>query len=170
MFDLVLITMLATAGIAVKPVISPIAHVISGPYIPGGVVAGGLYMFWIVLGCALINKIGTATLIALVQALLVIVLGGGHGVMSIFTYTLPGISVDFLLYLMFKNGVHSPMSGFLAGAVANVSGSFLVSLIFFDLPWIPLLLYLCAASLSGGIGGIIAYCLAKKLKKFNFIN
>ena len=41
-FDLIIIAMISTLGIASKPVIVPLSHIITGPLlIPGGVVAGG---------------------------------------------------------------------------------------------------------------------------------
>ncbi len=67
-FEMIVISLMATLGIATKPVIVPLVHMITGPlYIPGGAVAGGLYMMWIILGVGLIGKIGVATLTALVQ-------------------------------------------------------------------------------------------------------
>ncbi len=49
-FELILMALLASIGIAAKPVVVPLAHMITVPLgIPGGAIAGGLYMFWIVL-------------------------------------------------------------------------------------------------------------------------
>lgn len=71
-FDLIIIAMISTLGIASKPVIVPLSHIITGPLlIPGGVVAGGFYMLWLVLGAGIVGKPGTATLIGVVQALMV---------------------------------------------------------------------------------------------------
>jgi hypothetical protein len=57
MFDLVVIAMMASLGVAIKPVVVPLAHIITGPlYIPGGVIAGGFYMMWIVLGAGLVGN------------------------------------------------------------------------------------------------------------------
>ncbi|GAG99538.1 unnamed protein product, partial [marine sediment metagenome] len=45
LFDLVIIAMVAALGIATKPVITPLVHIITGPlFIPGGAIAGGFYM------------------------------------------------------------------------------------------------------------------------------
>ncbi|HOB87623.1 MAG TPA: ECF transporter S component [Bacillota bacterium] len=168
MFDLLIVTMMAVLGVAIKPVVVPLAHIITGPlYVPGGVVAGGFYMLWIVLGRGLVGKTGAATLIGLVQALLVIVLGifGTHGAASIITYLAPGVAVD-LLYLLLRSGVDTPLGAFLGGVAANVTGTFMVNLAFFRLPWLPLVLGLSAAALSGGLGGLIAYSLNKQLKKY----
>ncbi len=166
-FDLIVMALMAALGIATKPVIVPLVHIITGPlYIPGGAIAGGFYMIWIVLGVGLINKAGVATIIALVQAIMVVSLGisGTHGIMSFLTYVIPGLAVDILLVLIrYRN----PSLGnlFLCGMAANLSGTFLVNLIFFRLPFIPLILVFSSAALSGGVGGIIAYTIINKLKQ-----
>lgn len=171
-FEIIIIAFMATIGVAIKPVIVPLAHIITGPlYIPGGAVAGGLYMMWVVLGAGLIGKKGVATLISVVQAIMVISLGiyGNHGVLSLLTYILPGIIVDLYL-LLFRVKQFSMVSYFIGGILANISGTFLVNVIFFRLPFIPLMLTLSAASLSGGLGGLIAYTISNRLRKNDALN
>lgn len=170
-FELIIIAMMAALGIATKPVVVPLAHIITGPlYIPGGAIAGGFYMMWIVLGAGLVRKRGTATMIALVQAIMIIVTGvyGTHGILSIATYTLPGFMVDLLLFVIRGKG-NRLLDCFLAGIVANISGTFLSNIVFFRLPLIPLILSLSSAALSGGLGGIIAFNIIKGLGKFNVL-
>lgn len=167
-FNLIIIAMMAALGIATKPVIVPLAHIITGPlYIPGGAVAGGFYMMWIVLGAAIVNKRGAGTIIALVQAIMVMALGvfGTHGIMSLVTYVIPGIAVD-LVFLIFNYRKYRLLSLFMAGALANISGTYLSNIVFFRLPLIPLILSLSAGTLSGGLGGLIAYNIDKGLKKY----
>jgi len=166
-FEIIVIALMSALGIATKPVIVPLAHIITGPlYIPGGAIAGGLYMMWIVLGIGLIKKTGTATLISIVQAITVVSLGiyGNHGIVSFFTYIIPGLVVDFYVLLTRRKEFQAG-DFFLGGILANISGTFLVNLVFFRLPLIPLVLTLAAASLSGGIGGLIAYGIAKNLRR-----
>ena len=165
-FDLIVISLTACLGIASKPLVVPLAHMITGPlFIPGGVLAGGFYMLWIVLGAALIRKHGTGTLIATVQAILVMALGiyGTHGLASIVTYIAPGMAVD-ATFLLARRWNHSPVPCFAAGVAANTTGSILVNLAFFRLPMVPLILSLATAALSGGMGGWIAYGVATKFK------
>jgi hypothetical protein len=172
MFDLVMIALTAALGIAIKPIIVPLVHIITGPlYIPGGAAAGGFYMLWIVLGLGITRKIGAGTLIGLIQGLLVMITGayGNHGAVSIITYTLPGIAVDIGAKALGKR-MWSSAGFFTLGVIANITGTFLSSMVFFRLPWIPLLLSLSAAALSGGIGGLIAYMLIKELNKVNIID
>lgn len=162
--DLMIISLMACLGVATKPLVVPLAHIITGPlFIPGGVIAGGFYMMWLVLGAALVGKLGAATLIAVVQAIVVMALGilGTHGAVSILTYILPGLAVDLVFLL---SGHRGECLGccFAAGVAANASGTVLVGLIIFRLPFIPLMLSLSAASLSGGLGGVIAHSIRKR--------
>jgi len=166
-FDLIVIAMISALGIASKPVIVPLSHIITGPLlIPGGVVAGGFYMLWVVLGAGITGKPGTATLIGIVQALMVFGSGvfGSHGAMTLLSYTLPGVAVDLLLYLI-KHRVCCLPCAFLAGLAANVTGSALVNVIYFRLPFVPLMLALTVAALSGGLGGIIAFKASQLVNK-----
>ena len=169
-FDLVIIGMMAALGIATKPVVVPLIHMITAPlFIPGGSVAGGIYMMWIVLGAGLVNRRGAGTLIALVQAILVISLGvyGTHGMVSLLTYTIPGIAVDMSFLIIDFKRSYSFMGFFVAGISANLCGAFLSNMVFFQLPLLPLILSLSSGALSGGVGGIMAYVLMERVKKLN---
>jgi len=160
--------MMAALGIAIKPVVVPLAHIITGPLlIPSGAVAGGFYMMWLVLGFGLTGKRGTATLIAIVQALVVTATGmvGSHGAISLLTYTVPGLMADLGLMLVGHRVCCLPCS-FLAGMLANMGGTVMVNFVYFRLPLIPLVLALSAAALSGGLGGIIAFQIRQHLLKF----
>ena len=168
-FDLVIIALVAALGIAIKPVIVPLVHIITGPlFIPGGAVAGGFYMMWIVVGTGITGKRGTASLIAIVQAIMVIAIGvfGTHGIMSLVTYMIPGLAVELFLIISRQN-CRNLISCFFAGMIANIAGILMTNLVFFKLPWIPLLLTIAAASLSGGLGGLLAHSLIKSLRKVN---
>lgn len=167
-YDLIIIALLAALGIASKPVIVPLFHIITGPlFIPGGVAAGGFYMMWLVLGAGITGKRGTASLIGLVQGIIVLGTGvfGYHGVLSIISYTLPGIAIDLGLFFI-RHRICCLPCAFLAGLLANLSGSVLINLIYFRLPLVPLVLSLSVAALSGGLGGIVAYKILEKIKPF----
>ena len=170
--DLVVITMMAALGIAIKPVITPLVQIITGPLlIPGGTVAGGFYMLWLVLGYGLTgNKPGTALLIGLVQGIIVILQPfANHGAFSIISYAAPGLATE-LVYLFLKGPV-SPAAAFAGGVAANLTGSFLVMLVvmrvnILRLPAVPFLLMFFTAVLAGGLGGVVAYGLLTRLRKF----
>lgn len=167
-FDLIFIAGCAALGIAIKPVLTPLVHMITGPlFIPGGSVAGGIYMLFIVVAALVINKPFSATLTTIVQAILVVVTGtiGSHGILSLFTYIFPGLVMDIVFYIFRYQSKHV-LVAFLMGALANVAGTYASNLVFFRLPWIPLLLSLSAGFLFGGIGGIIAYRVSESLRGF----
>ncbi len=163
-YDFVVIALMACLGIVTKPLIVPLVHLVTGPlFIPGGAVAGGFYMMWLVLGAALVKKSGAATLIALVQAIVVMGVGmlGTHGLLSLITYVVPGLAVDGVFAVSRHRGCCAGCC-FAAGIAANTSGALLVNLVFFRLPLIPLLLTLSAGALSGGIGGLIAHTVSRR--------
>ena len=166
-FDLCIIAMMAALGVAVKPLVTTLIHLITGPlFIPGGAIAGGFYMMWIVLGAAICKKHGVAALIGIVQAVLVIAIGvyGTHGAVSLVTYSLPGIAVDLVL-LATRLDPRDKMAMFLGGIAANLCGVVLTNVVFFRLPAFPLMLCLCAGALSGALGGLLAYLIASRFKK-----
>lgn len=169
LFDLVIISMMSALGIAVKVVLVPLVHIITGPLlIPGGSISGGIYMMFIVLAAMIVKKPGTAFLVCLVQAILIIITGtmGSHGIMSIVTYLLPGLGVE-ILYFAIGKFRYTQGGCFSAGVVANVLGSFGVNFVFFRLPLIPLLLTLSLSALSGGLGGLLAHMISKQVDKLN---
>lgn len=169
LFELILLAFIAAAGIAVKPVVVSLSHLITGPLmIPGGALAGGFYMLFVVLGGALVGKRGGATLVCLIQSIIVLVSGvyGSHGAASLLTYIVPGLMVDLLWLLAASNGA-ALLPCFFGCMVANVSGTILVNFVFFRLPLIPLLLSAVLAAFSGGLGGLIAWQILKRLKRLN---
>lgn len=170
-YDLLVISILATVGIAIKPVVVPLAHIVSGPLmIPGGALAGGLYMLWMIIAYGIVGKPGTASLLALVQALLVMFTGviGSHGILSLFTYTMPGIAVDLFL-LIVGHRICCRSCAFFAGAIANTTGTACVNVVFFQVPGIYLALILSIAFLSGAMGGLLAWQLLKILGDYKLL-
>lgn len=170
MYDLTLIAVMAVVGIALKPVVSTLAHIVSAPLlIPGGALASGLYMMWVVLAFAVTGKFGSATLAGFVQAILVIVTGipGSHGILSLLTYTAPGIVIDLLMAALLLPGgrAFDRLASFFAGIAASLTGIFFVNVIFMRLPAPALALTFLAAAISGGVGGLIAWELFRVVKK-----
>lgn len=168
-FDLIIIAIMAALGVATKAVIVPLIHIITGAlFIPGGALAGGFYMMWLILGAAIVKKPWAATLVAVVQAILMIVLGtiGTHGVISILTYSLPGIMADLVFLVRNKFNL---VECFIACIIANMTGTFLSNLVFFRLPLVPLMFSFSMAALSGGLGGMIVHMVISNIRKYNII-
>ena len=171
LFDLMIITLAAALGIAVKAVITPLTHIVTGPlYIPGGVVAGGVYMMFPVMAVSFTGIRGAAGLCGLCQGILVLIAGsaGSHGVLSIPVYALTGLSVDVIHLLLNHRGCCMLCCCF-SGMAANLTGMLITNLAFFRLPFTPLMLSLAAGALSGGLGGILAWAITDSLLKYRVI-
>lgn len=169
--NLIIIAVVSALGIATKTIVVPLVHIITGPlFIPGGAIAGGFYMFWIVLGAGIVKKTGTGTLIGIVQGILVIATGtmGSHGIMSIISYTLPGIVVD-IVFLFSKNRKYNSLHYVFGCMAANVTGTLISNILFFRLPFASVILILSAAALSGTVGGLIAFSISLSLEKMNIL-
>ena len=167
LFELIILAFLAACGVAVKPLVVALTHLVTGPLlIPGGSLAGGLYMLFVILGAALVDKRGAATLVCLIQSIMVMVTGvyGTHGAASLFTYVLPGLLAD-LYWILSRTSAYGKLPCFFGCIIANITGVLLVNIVFFRLPAVPLLFSAALAAFSGGLGGLIAWNLAKAIKK-----
>jgi len=168
--DLLFIAILSALGLAAKPIITPLIHLISAPLmIPGGSLAGGLYMMWIALAIAIVNKPGAGLLVGITQAIVMLSMGyfGNHGAISLISYTLPGLLAEFIA-LFFKNKGTLAFH-VLAVTVSNLTGATIVTIIVMRLAAIPFLISLIAATISGIVGGIISFSMFNKLKKYKII-
>ena len=167
LYELVVTAVMAALGIAIKPIVVPLAHIVCGPLmIPSGALAGGLYMMWLVIGYGIVRKPGTALIISVIQALLVIFTGiiGSHGIMSLLTYILPGLAVEFVMLVSRHRGGCVGCCA-IAGLLSNAVGTATVNIIFFQAPGIYLVLILALASVSGLAGGVIGWELIKVLSR-----
>ncbi|NCA68102.1 MAG: hypothetical protein EOM87_08575 [Clostridia bacterium] len=165
-FDLVLIAMLTAITVAFKAIAGELVRLITGPLgIPGGALAGGLYMLWLPLVIALINKRGAALLISLVQSIVLLITGlpGGHGIWTFLTYLAPALAVE--LIMLIKGSKEYNILHFIYSVIiANIIGTFGSNLVFFRISLLPLMFTLAAAALSGALGGIIGYFTFVKVK------
>ncbi|MDR2167811.1 MAG: ECF transporter S component [Clostridiales bacterium] len=170
-FDLMIIAVLAALGVAIGGFIGYFVRLITGPLmLPGGAVAGGIYMLFLVLCVSLTGKKSAAFLCGLVQAIIVMISGivGNHGAMTIITYTMPGVAI-FLLFVLMRHKGCCKLCCFFGCMAANLTGTFLVGWGVMALPAVPMLLALAIAALSGGLGGLLTWSLAKQLKKLEVI-
>ena len=158
---------MAALDIATKQIVAPLAHIVCGPFaIPSGALAGGFYMMWIIIGYGIVRKPGTALIISIIQALLVIFTGvvGSHGIMSLFTYICPGLAVELVLIITRHRCCCAGCCA-LAGIAANMTGTACVNIVFFRAPGVYLILVLAMAALSGLAGGITGWQLIKIFSK-----
>ncbi len=164
--DLVLITLLASLGMATKNIIHPLAATITEPfYVPAGAVAGGLYMMWPVMAFGLVRKVGAATMTSLIQAFISLVLPfGNFGLLSFPIYLAPGLAIDaFFLLSRHKACCLGCCIG--ASAIANAVGTVSVASLVLVSPWVVLSFLAVIAAISGGIGGFIANMLLVRIGK-----
>ncbi len=168
--DLLYIAILSALGFAIKPIVTPLVHIISAPLmIPGGSLAGGFYMMWLSLAVVIVNKPGAALLVGLVQAIVMISLGyfGNHGAVSLISYTLPGVTAE-IVALLFKKKDSVGAQTMICSS-ANITGTLIVTFLIMRLAAIPMIISTIAATISGISGGIISYYLIKKMKRYRLI-
>ncbi len=168
--DLLYIAIMSALGLATKPIVTPLIHLISAPLmIPGGSLAGGLYMMWIALAIAIVNKPGAGFLVGLTQAIVMLSMGyfGNHGAVSLISYTIPGLIAEIIsLFFRNKNTIYFHV---IIVTAANLTGAVIVTIIVMRLATIPFIISLIAAAISGIAGGIISYSIFNKLTKFRII-
>jgi len=167
--DLIVIACLSAIGLAIKPIISPMISLVSGPLrMPGGSLSGGFYMMWLALARVIINKPGSAFLFGLTQGLTVMLIGffGSHGVFSLVSYSLPGLVVE--IFALFFRG-QSLFVLCLYSIVANVTRTVVVAVVVMQLPLIMLLISMTSSVLSGLMGGYFAEMVLKRLKRYGIV-
>jgi ABC-type thiamin/hydroxymethylpyrimidine transport system permease subunit len=164
--ELVTMAILASLGLATKTIIHPVVEMVTTPfYIPAGAVAGGLYMIWPVLAYGIVRKPGAATLTALTQAIISLLLPfGNFGVLSFIIYLGPGVAIDVFFLLSRHKACCTPCC-FGASLAANAVGTILVGVLILALPVSPLLFSAVVAAISGGIGGFLANALLVEVRK-----
>ena len=128
-------------------------------------------MIWPMLALLIVRQFGTATIVGLIQGIVVLVTGiyGSHGVLSLITYTIPGLTIDVLYLLIHR--FQNQWLMFLPTAMGNVSGSLIVGVVFMHLPRIPLVVGLIFAFFFGAMGGLLSVILyAWLIKTFPIFN
>ena len=164
-FDLIIIAILAALGLGTKQIVRPVIEIFTRILvIPGGALAGGFYMLWLVLAKRLVPKFGSGIFFGLVQALVVLILPfGSHGIFTFITYSLPGLVID-LIELLNRKNKNGLLFSVIDGAAANLVGSVAVSIFIFDMPIEIMLFVITLALLSGNLGGILAYLIMKQIQ------
>lgn len=168
--DLIIITAIASIGIAVKPIVGPLSKLISTPLgIPGGSLAGGFYMMWLSLAVTLVNKKYTGTVYGVLQAVLVLLVGmaGRQGVFSLISYPLPGLVAD-LSYRLYRQP-HKLFAHLLICSLANITGAVVTGLFFFHLPLIMVIINVLFATASGIMGAYLSFGVYQALDKHRII-
>lgn len=153
-------------GLAIKPIVGPIINSItSSLLLPGGVIAGAIYLIWPMLALLIINRKGSAILVGIVQGTVISITGiyGSHGIISLAIYSLPCIIIEFVYFTM--SPLNPALARFVATAAGNVSGMLFISVLFIRMPLSILLIGIIPAFLFGGFAGIFANLFSIRLMK-----
>lgn len=168
--DLIVIASLAGIGFAMKLLIGPLFKMISIPLmVPGGSLAGGFYMMWLVLAVVIVSKRGSGTLFGFLQALIALVAGSkNQGLLTVISYTLPGLALDlaFPSRLFPAARLHTHL---IFCALANLIGAGVIAILLFHHP-LPALAVVCGMALiSGLLGGFVSWGIYQPLKQYKVI-
>jgi energy-coupling factor transport system substrate-specific component len=167
--ELLIIAILSAIGLCIKPIVSPLTHIISSPLmIPGGSISGGIYMSWLVLAKLIIPRTGSSLLVGVTQGILVIMLGffGNHGIYSIVTYGLPGLAIELICLILKKRNI---LNSIIYCIAANLTGSALISVIIFRLPTVAMIIALSMSIISAIAGAFLAWSIYRELIKLKII-
>ncbi|MDI6706578.1 MAG: ECF transporter S component [Bacillota bacterium] len=160
--DFMHITLFATIATVSKTPLSAASNFFAGTFgLPGGIISGMYYMFWIIAAYAVVGKRGTATLFCLIQALLSLYLSNFPAIKTI-TFLPPGLVVD-LFYWVMGDRAYCKTCMILGGAMANIAGALAMAVLFLKIPVQGLIITALISSLSGGLGGYLAYIVVKQL-------
>jgi hypothetical protein len=84
-------------------------------------------------------------------------------VLSLITYTTPGIIIDLVYLLIYR--FQNQWLVAIPTALGNVAGAVIVSIVFLHIPLIPLIIGLIPAFLFGALGGYFSLVLHNWLVK-----
>lgn len=155
--DAVFMVLMAACGVALKPVVGPLAKLVgSALFIPSGALAGAVYMMWPMLALLVVRKFGAALYVGVLEGVIVLVTGfyGSHGFLSLITYIGPCLVMD-LAFLPVRQSRYK-WSRFFPPALANITGVLLVGTLIMRIPAIPLFIGCIPAFILGGLGGMLA--------------
>ena len=153
-------------GVLSKKLIAPAANLITELlHIPGGIGAGFSLMF-LVIAATFVPCFGAATLMGAVQSGIALCMGtaGSMGALAPIGYILPGLAIDLVMLLARKARLGRDKALVLANVCASVTACLVSDLIVFHLRGAVLALYLCVASVTGAVCGLLAGVCVKKLE------
>ena len=164
--NLLFLTLCCDLGLFSKRLIAPAANILTDFLrIPGGIGTSFSLMF-LVVAAELVPIFGCATLMSIIQSMIALSLGmvGSMGILSPIGYIVPGIVIDLIFLLSRKTGLGTDLTLTLANMLGAASASLAANFIVFNLPGIPLALYVVVALASGAVCGSFAGVLSKRLR------
>lgn len=161
--DLIYISLFAAIATVTKTPLRVASNLFASTFgLPGGIINGIYYMFWIIAAYGIVGKRGTGTIFCIIQAGLSMYMSA-MPIIKIITFIPPGIAVD-LLHVIMNHKEDTKIFMTIGGAVANIAGTLAMSIIVMNIPFIGLVFASMIAGVSGGIGGYFAYVMVKQLK------
>jgi hypothetical protein len=164
--DLILLAFFADIGFVSKRLIAPFANVLTDFLrVPGGIGTAFSLMF-LTIGACMIRRKGSASLMALVQCILAMSLGmtGAMGMMSPIGYIMPGIAIDIIVAVYLRYNVVLPAAMTAANAAGSLTAALTANFIVFRLHGAVLALYLLIALISGGLCGLMASFIFRRIR------
>lgn len=171
----ILIALIASISIITKPVISYFSNSMTSVFgLPGGIVGGFYYMFWLIFTYKIIRKPFSIILLCVMQAVLAVLINNIF-ILKAFTYIPPGIAAEIVVFLFNRKQNNEFFVDLTAAALANLSGAISTYLLFFSKNAEGLLATIVISAISGGVGGAIAnmlfHALESKMLSFkNFLS
>lgn len=164
--NLLFLTLCCDLGLFSKRLIAPAANILTDFLrIPGGIGTSFSLMF-LVVAAELVPIFGCATLMSIIQSMIALSLGmvGSMGILSPIGYIVPGVVIDLIFLLSRKTGLGTDITLTIANMLGAASASLAANLIVFQLPGVPLALYIVVALASGAVCGSFAGVLVKRLR------
>ena len=164
--ELILLAFFADIGFVSKRLIAPFANVLTDFLrVPGGIGTAFSLMF-LTIGACMIRRKGAAALMSLVQCILAMSLGmsGAMGMLSPVGYIVPGIAIDIVIAvcLRYSAGLTGTMTA--ANAAGSLAAALTADFIVFRLHGAVLALYLLIALISGGVCGLMASFIFRRIR------
>ncbi|MGB9867779.1 MAG: ECF transporter S component [Bacillota bacterium] len=163
--EVILLSILAALSMITKPYV----HAAFAPFVrsfnvPVGVLAGSVYMAWVVMAGIIVPSRGATVLFCAIQGGLAVLLGmgGALGAFVPLSYIAPGVAIE-LLYALVPVASRSLWVYGLAGAAANLTGAVVNSVLFFQLRGRVLAIWAIPSAITGAVGGLAAYLVAQRV-------
>ena len=156
--DIVLLSMFAAMGLAIKQMAYPLAAVAAAPlFLPVAPLASGAYMMWLTAGRASTGYRWAGTFMGAVQGIVALLLiFGRHGAFNLPLYASTGLVVD-LVFLIMGRSARSLIGCALATSLAAMTGTVMVVYVELAMSWPIVAVSALLAAGSGILGGFGAH-------------
>ena len=163
--QLIFAALCCDCGLIAKKLISPAANIVTEfLHIPGGIATSFSLMF-LVIGAAVIQRRGCATLMAVIQSILAFSFGmtGSMGILAPIGYILPGIVIDLCFFISQKKNTARTSGVIPASIASSVCACLVANMIVFRLSGLVLAVYVLVSATSGALCSYLAFTLSERL-------